>query len=139
MSYHDHRKVTKLDSCFLKKDKEDQITKVKKYSIVEIKGIIFVWLHAKDAEPFYTLPELNFSTDTVLTERAETKEYINCHMQEIPENGADWKHFKYVHYYLFLFLVPWVQFDWNPLCRRADSPDFDEVMTKHAKPKVREF
>lgn len=60
--------------------------------------------------------------------RAESWEFINCHVQEIPENGADWKHFEYVHFYLFEFLVPWLKFAWRPLSSRGNSPNFNEIM-----------
>lgn len=32
-----------------------------------------------------------------LTLRAESVNYVNCHIQEIPENGADMRHFDYIH------------------------------------------
>lgn len=78
--YHDNKKVTKMDNCFLKKEQDGIVSKIKKYPISETNGIIFIWLHAKNEEPFYTLPKLDFPLDTTIQERAETKEFINCHI-----------------------------------------------------------
>lgn len=112
---------------------------MKKYNIIERNGLVFIWLHSKEVEPFYQIPELNFPLDTTVVGRSETLDHVNCQTQEIPENGADWKHFEYVHYYLFLCLVPWVKFAWRPISRKATDPDFWDVMTQHERPKVREF
>jgi cholesterol 7-dehydrogenase len=54
--------------------------------------------------------------------RGRTTHYINCHIQDIPENGADIKHFKYVH----TEVVPKMSslgFKWEARWRTGDDPD----------------
>lgn len=72
-------------------------SKVKKWISHEINGYIFVWYHSEPTE----IPwELSSSMD-VLQENfvyhGQNQFYINCHIQEIPENGADLAHFDAIH------------------------------------------
>ena len=60
-----------------------------------------------------------------------------CHVQDIPENGADILHFKYVHTHI----IPnfdWLKFSWKAKWKRGDDADLKE-MFEHEKDYVREF
>ena len=61
----------------------------------EVNGYIYAWYHAENEEP-WELPydprigdEMVFHGGNVL--------WVNCHIQEIPENGADAAHLASVH------------------------------------------
>jgi cholesterol 7-dehydrogenase len=54
--------------------------------------------------------------------RGETKHHINCHIQDIPENGADILHFKYVHIQA-IKNFDLIKFMWNAKWKRGDDPD----------------
>jgi cholesterol 7-dehydrogenase len=72
-----------------------------------------------------------------LSNRGESIHDINCHIQDIPENGADVFHFKYVHKYLFskykLF-----EFVWNPQWKSGDDSDILQIF-EHKDKKIRDF
>ncbi|XP_058801216.1 cholesterol 7-desaturase nvd [Phymastichus coffea] len=63
----------------------------------ESNGLIFVWHHAESAAPdWYPKPIEGISNGT-WRYQGRNEFYINCHIQEIPENGADWAHLEAVH------------------------------------------
>ena len=64
-----------------------------------------------------------------LTLRGESVNYVNCHIQEIPENGADMRHFDFLHSSV-ADLIPFVKFRWTMKTKNASDPNFYEVM-KH--------
>ena len=49
-----------------------------------------------------------------------------CHAQDIPENGADVFHFRYVHRYL-IAKYKMFEVSWNPKWKRGDDPDLAEI------------
>lgn len=60
-----------------------------------------------------------------MTLRAESVNYVNCHIQEIPENGADMKHFDYVHYSAMDIIPKWlVSLKWEMRTKNAKDADF---------------
>jgi cholesterol 7-dehydrogenase len=61
--------------------------------------------------------------------RAESVNFVRCHIQEIPENGADIKHFSYVHTSALDILYPFIKLEWDMKTKNAADPDFYEVMT----------
>lgn len=63
-----------------------------------------------------------------LSLRAESVNYVHCHIQEIPENGADMKHFDYIHYTALNFLYPLIKLEWKMKTKNAADLDFWEVM-----------
>lgn len=71
--------------------------KVKKWASCEINEEIFVWYHAESPEPVWQVPsspEVE-TGDWIYLGRNEF--LVNCHIQEIPENGADVAHLNAVH------------------------------------------
>ena len=69
--------------------------------------------------------------------RARTVHEVRCHIQDIPENGADVFHFKYVHSEI-IPKVNIVQFLWLAKWRRGDDPDVREIF-EHDVKYVRDF
>lgn len=71
-------------------------SKIRHWISKEMHEMIFIWYHIENEEP-WELPEI---------EEVESKEYVyqgrnefivSCHIQEIPENGADLAHFTAIH------------------------------------------
>ncbi|KAK0088263.1 hypothetical protein PV325_012677 [Microctonus aethiopoides] len=71
--------------------------KTKSWSCCEVNQLIFVWYHAESMSPeWYIEPILQISRDK-WQYQGRNEFLINCHIQEIPENGADWAHLNPVH------------------------------------------
>ena len=60
-----------------------------------------------------------------------------CHFQDIPENGADIFHFKYVHRYL-IAKYKMMEVSWKPKWKRGDDPELAEIF-EHPSKGIREF
>jgi len=80
-------------------DKVPEMAKVTSYPVEEINGGVFVWYHAEGiTKPSWKIPiytELHDGTMRFVAE--DSKHIINCHVQEIPENGADVAHLNILH------------------------------------------
>ncbi|XP_033245602.1 cholesterol 7-desaturase isoform X1 [Drosophila miranda] len=75
-------------------------TNVKKWISQEVNDFIFIWYHAESSEPWELPVPMEAQKKNVYHGRNEF--YINCHIQEIPENGADMAHFAAIHNESFL-------------------------------------
>ena len=74
-----------------------------------------------------------------LTMRGESINYVNCHMQEIPENGADMRHFDFIHNSAVDIIPTWlVSLKWEMKTKNAADSDFKEYMA-HPKEKCRKY
>lgn len=73
------------------------VAKIKSYTLLERNNFIYIWYHAEDIEPNWTPPEIEGLKDELLDYDGRSEHYINCHIQEIPENGADFSHLSQVH------------------------------------------
>lgn len=71
--------------------------KIKSYKTLEYNGFIHIWYHAEETEPDWVPQELENITNGNWAFRGRTEHYVNCHIQEIPENGADLAHLELVH------------------------------------------
>lgn len=60
-----------------------------------------------------------------------------CHAQDVPENGADVFHFKYVHKYPITGFK-WIEFMWLPKWMSGDDPNLPAIF-EHPDKKIREF
>lgn len=68
---------------------------VKKWESYEANGFIFVWYHAENENPSWYPPR-----DEAIgkwTYRGRSEHYVNVHIQDIPENGADVSHLTALH------------------------------------------
>ncbi|CAK65710.1 unnamed protein product (macronuclear) [Paramecium tetraurelia] len=120
---------------YLQKVEEGEI-KIKTYLIKEIKGMVYIWLHCLEAKPWYD-PMVEKCDHLQL--RGESINYINCHIQEFPENGADIRHFDYIHASVSDFIPTWlIKFKWNMKSMSANDPDFYKKM-EHPKEKIRNY
>jgi cholesterol 7-dehydrogenase len=69
--------------------------------------------------------------------RGQTEHLINCHIQDIPSNGADLLHFKYVHTYIY----PWftsLYFRWDAKWMTGNDPDIKSLF-EHPRKEMRAF
>ncbi|GFS09566.1 chlorophyllide a oxygenase [Elysia marginata] len=118
--------------------------KVKSHIVTELNGWIYLWHHAEGLEPNWSVPEIEEIATGQWTYRGRTEHHINCHIEEIPENGADLVHLGQVHGPIFAAGVDlrtmWSTFwsfaqhhwsaDWSP-CPEPDG-HIGEVKLKHA-------
>ena len=81
--YHELNKMEKVDGNYLKKCYEGNV-KLKKYIIKECHNSILIWYDSrKEHQDNYLYEPFEFDHD--LEYRGESINFVNCHMQEIPE------------------------------------------------------
>ncbi|BFZ20631.1 hypothetical protein BsWGS_23670 [Bradybaena similaris] len=78
-------------------DKIPEIARVKSWPVREVTGWIFVWHHAEGLDPSWSIPPIEEVENNAWVFRGRTEHYVNAHIEEIPENGADVVHLKQVH------------------------------------------
>ena len=71
--------------------------KVKSYPCLETNGQILIWYDAEGREPSWYPPDLPGINSGNWRLCGETEHILNCHIQEVPENGADVPHLEYLH------------------------------------------
>ncbi|KAI1301425.1 Cholesterol 7-desaturase [Halotydeus destructor] len=71
--------------------------KLKQYECKEWNGIILVWYHAEDEPPSWEPVNCAEIESGEWQYGGRTEDIINCHFQEIPENGADAAHLMTIH------------------------------------------
>jgi cholesterol 7-dehydrogenase len=81
--YNDLNKMNEADGAYLKKCYEGDV-KLKKYHVRERHNSIMIWYDSRDEYQDKILFE-PFEFDHDLEYRGESINYVNCHMQEIPE------------------------------------------------------
>ena len=130
------KQSTKKEGAYLQKCYEGNV-KLKKYHINEQHNSIMIWYDSRDEyqDKIYFNP-LPLKTSH-LDFRGETINYVNCHIQEIPENGADMRHFDFLHTRLISW-VSFITFDWKMVSHRADDSDLYEIM-KHKYEFINDF
>ena len=64
--------------------------------------------------------------------RGTTIHDIYSHIQDIPENGADTFHFKYIHKYL-IGKYKKLEVSWTPQWKRGDDPSLPELFVHRSK------
>lgn len=85
-------------------------------------GFIFIWYHAEQTELPWDLPVPMGEIDDTFVYHGHNEFYINCHIQEIPENGADIAHFNAIHKKNFIN-GSWAQ-------KKKDCLDLDLIIGK---------
>ncbi|CAF1666405.1 unnamed protein product, partial [Rotaria magnacalcarata] len=146
--YHDIEKCTAVPTndntmnFYLKKVNEQEEIKIKRYICREVNGSILAWYHSDEKlrehplyEPFDMANELKTYN---MNARGESINYVNCHVQEIPENGADVRHFDFLHQSIIDIIFPFFKFSWSMLSERATNPRLHELMT-HPNPEVNAY
>lgn len=71
-------------------------SKVKKWTSKEVNGLIFVWYHREDEQP-WQIPVVKEIENNSWFFHGKNEFYVNSHIQDIPENGPDVAHLKTVH------------------------------------------
>lgn len=104
-------------------EKVPEVARVKVWSSCEKNGFIFVWHHAENEPPSWELPTVPQIESGEWLYRGRSEFTVHCHIQEIPENGADIAHLPQVHS-RFVFFEPeiervgaaghWFKHDWQP-------------------------
>ena len=83
--------------------------KLRKYPTCVVSSLVFVWVHAvkaKQDKPEYEFFCVeDFKREMKIDYRGYTYHEIKSHLMDIPENGADTLHFKFVHKQMFPFLT----------------------------------
>lgn len=70
--------------------------KLQTYHSYEISGIIFIWMHSESKDPWNFLDFKEIQENSFVY-HGRNEYYINSHIQDIPENGADISHLKVLH------------------------------------------
>ncbi|XP_067143676.1 cholesterol 7-desaturase nvd-like [Centruroides vittatus] len=78
-------------------DKVPEFAKVKTWTSLEQNGFIYVWHHAEGHPPSWKPPIIPEIEQGLWRYKGRTQHTVNCHIQEIPENGADIAHFNNIH------------------------------------------
>lgn len=71
--------------------------KVKTWPTCEVNDCIFIWYHAEGEEPKWQLEPIPEIKSRQWIYRGRNEFFINSHIQEIPENGADVSHLNAIH------------------------------------------
>eukprot|EP00744_Colponema_vietnamica_P003967 GILI01006002.1.p1 GENE.GILI01006002.1~~GILI01006002.1.p1 ORF type:complete len:440 (+),score=79.98 GILI01006002.1:149-1321(+) len=69
----------------------------KVYHVCETNGMIHLWHDSEDGAPKWDLVHREEINSTNYYLAAESLAFVNCHIQEIPENGADVAHLNVLH------------------------------------------
>jgi cholesterol 7-dehydrogenase len=64
---------------------------------VEANGVILVWHHAAGVAPTWDVERYPYIDDGSYYRSGQTTSYVNTHIREIPENGADSAHLNVLH------------------------------------------
>jgi len=78
-------------------NKTPQFAHVQSWPVTEANGFIFIWYHTEKDEPSWQVPLIAEIESNAWIYRGRTQHQINCHIQEIPENGADVAHLDHLH------------------------------------------
>ncbi|XP_069969084.1 cholesterol 7-desaturase nvd isoform X2 [Bactrocera oleae] len=71
--------------------------KVRRWICRELNDNIFIWYHSEQKKIQWELPVITSIENKDLIFHGSNEFYVDCHIQEIPENGADLAHFSAVH------------------------------------------
>ncbi|XP_072344231.1 cholesterol 7-desaturase nvd isoform X2 [Scyliorhinus torazame] len=74
-----------------------EFAKIKTWPTCELNCAVFVWFHCDDIDPSWSIPEQEEIQSGEWVYRGRTEHFVNCHIQEIPENAADIAHLSHLH------------------------------------------
>ncbi|XP_019365821.1 PREDICTED: cholesterol 7-desaturase-like [Gavialis gangeticus] len=78
-------------------EKVPDFAKIKTWPSCEVNGMLLVWYHCDGVDPMWDVPEQKEITSKEWVYHGQTEHFVNVHIQEIPENGADLAHLDAVH------------------------------------------
>ncbi|KYN45452.1 hypothetical protein ALC53_00010, partial [Atta colombica] len=73
------------------------VARVKVWKSCEVNHIIFVWYHSESAEPDWQPQPHTFVSTGAWRFQGRNEYLINCHIQDVTENGPDAMHFNELH------------------------------------------
>eukprot|EP01090_Pellita_catalonica_P016877 TRINITY_DN4977_c0_g1_i1.p1 TRINITY_DN4977_c0_g1~~TRINITY_DN4977_c0_g1_i1.p1 ORF type:complete len:403 (+),score=31.81 TRINITY_DN4977_c0_g1_i1:111-1211(+) len=82
------------------------------YSIYEVDNSVLLWYHSDQQNIPEWKPNASFSASSVEF-RGKSRHFVNCHIQDIPENGCDYAHFSHLHHDA-IFLSSIISHTWDP-------------------------
>ena len=129
--YFDLKRQQAVDGEYLKHCYDGNI-KMKKYHVREHNECIHIWYDSREKfQDESAIMYHPFKVEHKLEYRGESVQFVNCHIQEIPENGADIRHFDFLHTEIVKGFSL-VRFHWAMQSERATRPDLLEFMShKH--------
>ncbi|XP_034937222.1 cholesterol 7-desaturase-like [Chelonus insularis] len=71
--------------------------KTKNWICREVNKEIFIWYHAESMDPYWEIEAIPEIDNGKWIYQGQNEYFVNCHIQEIPENGSDWTHLDAVH------------------------------------------
>ncbi|XP_023218903.1 cholesterol 7-desaturase-like [Centruroides sculpturatus] len=78
-------------------EKIPEVAKIKSWETLEQNGFIYLWHHAEGQPALWkpsVIPEVQ---NRLMRYRGRSEHIVNCHIQEVAENGADFIHLNYLH------------------------------------------
>ncbi|ESO85922.1 hypothetical protein LOTGIDRAFT_130105 [Lottia gigantea] len=78
-------------------EKVPSVAKVKSWPVMEVNGWIYLWFHAEGIDPSWFPYTIEGIADGSWKYGGRTEHYVNSHIEEIPQNGADVVHLEHVH------------------------------------------
>ncbi|XP_011297014.1 cholesterol desaturase daf-36 [Fopius arisanus] len=104
--------------------------KVRAWKSLEVNNLIFMWYHAEMEDPGWYPEPIAQIADGSYRCQGRNEYHISAHIQEIPENGADWAHLTALHgpailvnsFLPGLFHHSWTATDWQPRQSHDGTP-----------------
>ncbi|CAG2165365.1 unnamed protein product, partial [Oppiella nova] len=84
-------KIPQLTKC------EIPTARIKVWESIEVNNTVFVWYNSEGLQPNWFPIEIPVIHNNVWRYEGRTEHTVNCHFQEIPENGADGQHIQELH------------------------------------------
>ncbi|XP_012281608.1 cholesterol 7-desaturase [Orussus abietinus] len=111
--------------------KVPEYAKVRTWKSCEVNNGIFVWYHAESADPEWSISQNENLSNGTWRYQGRNQYLVNSHIQEIPENGADWAHLTAVHgpamfigdLFPGLIRHSWTNVVWTPRYKPSSSPN----------------
>lgn len=100
----------------------------------EVHGIVFIWHHAENKKP-WSFPELPEIERNCLRFQGRNEYFVKCHIQDIPENGADVSHLKAVHeevVFVGKFVKQLAKHSWDAKWQVSEIPYIATLKMRHS-------
>ncbi|XP_067118181.1 cholesterol 7-desaturase nvd-like [Centruroides vittatus] len=78
-------------------EKIPEVSRIKSWETIEQNGFIYVWYHAEGQPALWKPPLVPEIENRLFLYRGRAEHIVNCHIQEIMENTADFEHINCVH------------------------------------------
>jgi len=105
-------------------EKIPEVAKTRSWPVAELNGGIHIWFDALgrlDAIP-WTLPEVQELKEGTYTFHGSFDNYVEAHIQEIPENGCDVPHLAVLHVPFALKWLPFITHKWEASWMVGEAP-----------------